>query len=75
MRNFRPALIGAMLIAMVTEAHASGTLRVGMQDHPDALDPARGGTFAGRILFASLCDKLIDLMPDMQFVPQGLTLE
>jgi peptide/nickel transport system substrate-binding protein len=54
-------------------AHASGTLRVGMQDDPDALDPARGGTFAGRIVFASLCDKLIDLSPDMKFGPQLAT--
>ena len=44
-----------------------------MQDDPDALDPARGGTFAGRIVFASLCDKLIDLSPDLKFVPQLAT--
>jgi len=73
MRNFRPVLIGAILIAMVAAAHASGTLRVGMQDDPDALDPARSGTFAGRIVFASLCDKLIDLGPDMKFAPQLAT--
>jgi peptide/nickel transport system substrate-binding protein len=44
-----------------------------MQDDPDALDPARGGTFAGRIVFASLCDKLIDLNDKLQFVPQLAT--
>jgi peptide/nickel transport system substrate-binding protein len=44
-----------------------------MQDDPDALDPARGGTFAGRIVFASLCDKLIDLSPTLEFVPQLAT--
>jgi peptide/nickel transport system substrate-binding protein len=44
-----------------------------MQDDPDALDPARGGTFAGRIVFASMCDKLIDLSPDLKFVPQLAT--
>ena len=44
-----------------------------MQDDPDALDPARGGTFAGRIVFVSLCDKLVDLGPDLQFAPQLAT--
>jgi peptide/nickel transport system substrate-binding protein len=62
----------AAMLAMTVAANAA-TLRVGMQDDPDALDPARGGTFAGRIVFASLCDKLIDLSPDLKFVPQLAT--
>src|ERR1700722_10803547 len=62
----------AAMLAMIVTANAA-TLRVGMQDDPDALDPARGGTFAGRIVFASLCDKLIDLSPDLKFVPQLAT--
>jgi peptide/nickel transport system substrate-binding protein len=73
MRKFRLAVVGAALVALASAAHATGALRVGMQDDPDALDPARGGTFAGRIVFASLCDKLIDLSPDLKFVPQLAT--
>src|ERR1700722_17338100 len=73
MHAFRSGVIAAILFATVTTAHAAGTLRVGMQDDPDALDPARGGTFAGRIFFASLCDKLIDLPHDLSFVPQLAT--
>lgn len=73
MRMVRLAFVGAVVLAMATAAHASGTLRVGMQDDPDALDPARGGTFAGRIIFASLCDKLIELSPDLKFMPQLAT--
>jgi peptide/nickel transport system substrate-binding protein len=72
MQKLRLALIGAGLLSLTVAAHAS-TLRIGMQDDPDALDPARGGTFAGRIVFASLCDKLIDVSPDMKFVPQLAT--
>ncbi len=60
-------------LAISTPARAAGTLRVGMQDDPDQLDPMLGGTFAGRIVFASLCDKLIDLDPSMNFVPQLAT--
>ena len=58
MPKLKLAFISAVLVATAVAAHAAGTLRVGMQDDPDALDPARGGTFAGRIVFASLCDKL-----------------
>ncbi len=73
MRKLKLAWVAAVLFATAVAAHAAGTLRVGMQDDPDALDPARGGTFAGRIVFASLCDKLIDLSPDLKFVPQLAT--
>ena len=37
------------------------------------LDPAQGGTFAGRIVFASLCDKLVDINKKLDFVPQLAT--
>lgn len=67
------AAVAAMLLLLTGVAHANGTLRIGMQDDPDALDPARGGTLAGRIVFASLCDKLIDISPTLQFVPQLAT--
>jgi len=73
MRATTITAIGAVLLALAGTAHAAGTLRIGMQDDPDALDPARGGTFAGRIVFASLCDKLVDLAPDLTFVPQLAT--
>ncbi len=63
----------AILLLAGTSAQAAGTLRIGMQDDPDALDPAQGGTFAGRIVFASLCDKLIDLDGKLDFVPQLAT--
>jgi ABC-type transport system substrate-binding protein len=73
MRHVR---LWGLIVAFVlvgASAQAAGTLRVGMQDDPDALDPALGGTFAGRIVFASLCDKLIELNDKLQFVPQLAT--
>jgi peptide/nickel transport system substrate-binding protein len=69
----RRTLLTLLLLALAAPVHAAGTLRVGMQDDPDVLDPARGGTFAGRIVFASLCDKLIDLDASMNLVPQLAT--
>ena len=48
-------------------------LRVGVQDDPDALDPATSGTYAGRFVFAALCDKLVDIGPDLAITPQLAT--
>ena len=39
----------------------SADLRIGIMDDPDILDPAQSVTFAGRIVYTSLCDKLLDL--------------
>jgi peptide/nickel transport system substrate-binding protein len=73
MRWLRFVVLAAAMLVAVTSARAAGTLRIGMQDDPDALDPAQAGTFAGRIVFASLCDKLIDLNGELDFVPQLAT--
>ncbi|MEO6984384.1 MAG: ABC transporter substrate-binding protein, partial [Paralcaligenes sp.] len=54
-------------------AFAQMSLTIGLQDDPDQLDPARARTFVGRIVFASLCDKLVDITPDLKFVPQLAT--
>jgi peptide/nickel transport system substrate-binding protein len=72
MNLLRAALVGVGILA-AGGAQAAGTLRIGMQDDPDKLDPAQGGTFAGRIVFASLCDKLVDVSQKMDFVPQLAT--
>jgi peptide/nickel transport system substrate-binding protein len=67
-----PLLLGILLLAVVP-ALGAGTLRIGLNEDPDALDPARSGTFVGRIVFAATCDKLIDLDPANNFVPQLAT--
>ncbi|GAB2904998.1 ABC transporter substrate-binding protein [Paralcaligenes ginsengisoli] len=54
-------------------AFAQTTLKIGLQDDPDQLDPVRARTFVGRIVFASLCDKLVDITPDLKIVPQLAT--
>ncbi len=73
MRKLRLAGIGLFCVLASASAYAAGTLRIGMQDDPDLLDPAQGGTFAGRIVFANLCDKLVDIDKDLNFVPQLAT--
>lgn len=66
-------LAGLLLLAaggLSPAAHAAGALRIGLQEDPDFLDPARSRSYVSRIVFASLCDKLIDTAPDLKFVPQ-----
>src|SRR5881396_3862780 len=51
----------------------SQTLRIGLAEDPDVLDPSMARTFVGRIVFAGLCDKLFDLDEKLNIVPQLAT--
>src|SRR3546814_134766 len=62
-------LAGSLLLGMAAVSHAQD-LRIGMQDDPDTLDPHRSRTYAARIVFTSLCDKLVDIDSKLQFVPK-----
>jgi peptide/nickel transport system substrate-binding protein len=53
-----------------TSALAETTLRVGLAEDPDVLDPTLARTYVGRIVFASLCDKLFDIDQHLNIVPQ-----
>lgn len=67
-------LIAALMASTAGTAIAqSSTLRIGLQEDPDALDPHRARTFVGRMIFTSLCDKLVDVAPDLSIVPQLAT--
>jgi peptide/nickel transport system substrate-binding protein len=68
MKNLLPAFLFA--IASATSAQ---TLRVGLAEDPDVLDPTLARTFVGRIVFASLCDKLVDVDEKLTIVPQLAT--
>jgi peptide/nickel transport system substrate-binding protein len=45
-------------------------LRIGLAEDPDVLDPTLARSFVGRIVFASLCDKLFDIDEKLNIVPQ-----
>jgi peptide/nickel transport system substrate-binding protein len=60
------------LLFVVTSVNAQ-TLRIGLAEDPDVLDPTRARTFVGRIVFAGLCDKLFDLDEKLRIVPQLAT--
>jgi peptide/nickel transport system substrate-binding protein len=67
-RFFAAALLGTAALAATAQ-----TLRVGLAEDPDVLDPTLARTFVGRIVFAGLCDKLFDIDEKLQIVPQLAT--
>src|SRR6187549_2555297 len=64
------AVLAAVLALCAGTASAQTTLRIGLAEDPDILDPTLGRTFVGRIVFASLCDKLFDIDEKLNIVPQ-----
>ncbi|MCG7393716.1 ABC transporter substrate-binding protein [Microvirga sp. ACRRW] len=58
---------------LASTAASAQTLRIGLNEDPDVLDPHRARTFVGRIVFTSLCNKLVDITPDLKFAPELAT--
>src|SRR5947207_11626117 len=63
----------ALGFALVSSFASAQTLRIGLAEDPDILDPTMARTFVGRIVFAGLCDKLFDLDEKLNIVPQLAT--
>src|SRR3954447_13691795 len=71
MRIFRTtAAAVALLVSLGAGALAQTTLRIGLAEDPDMLDPTLGRTYVGRIVFATFCDKLFDIDEKLNIVPQ-----
>src|SRR3977135_2642887 len=60
----------ALFVSLETGVQAQTTLRIGLAEDPDVLDPSIGRTYVGRIVFASFCDKLFDIDEKLNIVPQ-----
>jgi peptide/nickel transport system substrate-binding protein len=63
----------AATVAIQAAAADLKTLRIGLADDPDMLDPTLARTYTGRIVFAAMCDKLVDISPELEIVPQLAT--
>src|SRR6516162_10050770 len=69
--RFTKVLAGIVLgIVVSAPALAQTTLRIGLAEDPDNLDPTTAGSYVGRIVLAGLCDKLFDIDEDLKVVPQ-----
>jgi len=69
----RLGLAGMAVVTVLLSAQAAvaqTTLRIGLAEDPDVLDPTLARTYVGRIVFASLCDKLFDIDENINIVPQ-----
>jgi peptide/nickel transport system substrate-binding protein len=71
MRIQRLALTAAaLLLSLASGVQAQTTLRIGLAEDPDILDPTLARTYVGRIVFAAFCDKLFDIDEKLNIVPQ-----
>ncbi len=75
MSHLKTAMITALLGAAALSASPAFAkdLRIALQSDADVLDPDQSRTFVGRIVYASLCDKLVDITPDLEIIPQLAT--
>ncbi len=64
----RPWILAALAAFAVTQASAQ-TLRIGLRQDPDLLDPTLGSSYVGRIVFSGICDKLFDIDEKLNIVP------
>ncbi len=62
----------ALLAGLAAPAQAQ-TLRIGIGSDPNVLDPAQSGAFVERVVFAAMCDRLLDVGPDLGFRPELAT--
>ena len=69
----RRLLLAACATALLTTGAAAQTLNIALREDPDILDPTLSRTFVGRIVFASLCDKLFDINQKLEVVPMLAT--
>jgi len=63
-----PALLLAAPLALQAQ-----TLRIGLAEDPDVLDPTLARSFVGRVVFSALCDKLLDIDEKLAIQPQLAT--
>jgi peptide/nickel transport system substrate-binding protein len=69
MRRIRP-VVAAVIMALTSVTASAQSLRIGLAEDPDILDPTLARTYVGRIVFSSICDKLFDIDEKLNIVPQ-----
>ena len=67
------SLLAAIIFAVLSLPTSAQTLRIGLREDPDILDPTLGSSYVGRIVYAAMCDKLFDIDAHLNIVPQLAT--
>jgi peptide/nickel transport system substrate-binding protein len=74
---FRWLVVGVLAVAPAFVGQparaADQPLRVALEFDPAPLDPATDGSYTNRVVTSLMCDSLIDLTPDLKFVPELAT--
>ena len=67
----RCSVLACLGVLSLGAAHAqpSDTLRIGMRDDPDILDPTFSRTYVGTVVMTAICDKLFDFDAKLNIVP------
>ncbi len=65
--------LSLLALLAAAPAAAQSTLTIALREDPDVLDPTLGSSYVGRIVYAAMCDKLIDIDEHLNFVPQLAT--
>ncbi len=73
MKFLTRSVLPALLLGLIPLISSAQTLRVGLAEDPDVLDPSLARSFVGRVVFAALCDKLFDIDEKLEIVPQLAT--
>ena len=71
--KMKSLLTSLLTSALLSSAAFAADLKIGLQEDPDVLDPDQSRTFVGRIIYASLCDKLVDINPQLEIIPRLAT--
>src|SRR4051812_34324856 len=66
-------LLMTLALGLAAAAGQAQAFRIGLAEDPDVLDPSLARSFVGRIVFSSLCDKLVDIDEKLNIVPQLAT--
>jgi peptide/nickel transport system substrate-binding protein len=73
MINWRTLIAASLFGSMLIGGAAAKTLRIGLAEDPDVLDPTLSRTFVSGIVRTALCDKLFDIGLELEIVPQLAT--
>jgi peptide/nickel transport system substrate-binding protein len=63
-------IFGTLLLAPGSADAQKKTLTIGLNQDPDILDPTLARTYVGRIVFASMCEKLYEIDENLNIEPQ-----
>jgi len=69
----RNLTLGAVLLGATVLGAQAQDLRIALQSDADVLDPDQSRTFVGRIVYTALCDKLVDITPELELIGQLAT--